>query len=250
MNRTLTVLMLAGLIGAATLGADAPATQPAAAPDPAVTTPAPTNDAANQANQGGRTGRRGRNNRTDTGGAGGTGGSASSGSIANPAGLDKYAVLKTRSIFIKGNQIVLPENSHPPFIPSNNNGLANKRSSSLVFNGVIVMGDEPNAMIEDQSSNGTVSLLRVGDRLAAGRLSSVTFDDITYEANGTQKRIFLGQNMDGETPTVAVAPPPAPPSTQPGAAGAAPAGTAPAAGGGDDVLAKMRAKRNAELGIK
>ena len=112
------------------------------------------------------------------------------------------------------------------------------------------MGDEPNAMIEDQGNNSRVYLLRVGDQLAAGRLSSVTFDDITYEANGTQKRIFLGQNMDGETPTVAVAPPPAPPSTQPGAAGAAPAGTAPAAGGGDDVLAKMRAKRNAELGIK
>jgi hypothetical protein len=135
----------------------------------------------------------------------------------------------------------------------------------LVFNGVIVVDNQANAMVEDQAQLKTY-LVQSGDAVSHGKVSAISFDSLTYEANGTSTPVLLGQNLLGQYPiALAAVPPPAPaaPTSQPAGAPVAP-GTAdsgtPAAGppaaaapGGsspDDILAKLRAKRNQELGIK
>jgi hypothetical protein len=169
---------------------------------------------------------------------------------------DPYAVLRGRSIFVKGNQTITSDSS--PSRPAGDSGLANHPGSALIFNGVIMVGDEANAMIEDTSSQ-KVTLVKAGDLIAAGKVSEITFDSLTYEANGQQKQVSLGENMDGVVPSNSVLAPAsagAPPVG--GAASTAAAGVAPpatSAGGGsgaspDEILARMRAKRNQELGIK
>jgi len=169
------------------------------------------------------------------------------------SGAEAYAVLKTRSIFVKGDQRIASDPVPGP--RGVDNGLRGKSGSTLVFNGVIFFGDEANAMIEDMGSN-TVSLVHAGDLIAAGTVSAISFDDLTYEANAQQRHVSLGQNMDGvipspvapttmpagATPTVDAAGAPAPGATTPPAPGAG--------GSAEDILARMKAKRNQELGIK
>jgi hypothetical protein len=241
-------LLIIGLLGIAMLGAADPATQPTA-------NPAPTPQSIRQE----RGSRRERSSR----------GGMSTPVIASAS--DPYAILRTRSIFVKGNQTLASE-SRPN--GSGFSGLTPKSTSpesALVFNGVIMVGDQAKALIQDTGS-GNVNLVSSGDLISGGRITAITFDNLTYEAKGKVNEVELGQNLNGLTPSVA--PPVAvvptsqpsgatPPAGTPGVAGtppeggpqgpppAAAVGTPPAGSSSpDDILAKLRAKRLQELGGK
>jgi hypothetical protein len=226
-----------GVVVLSGLGAVDPATQPSAPQVVAV----PMNDAQSNNNRGNN--RRNRNGRDRAGSA----------ILAS----DPYAALRTRSIFVKGNQALAPEgnSNRPTLVSSSFSGVP---EASLVFNGVILVGDDYNAMIEDTGSNKT-SLVRAGDSISAslGKITEITFDDLTYVSNNQSKHVSIGQNLLGMVPSqpgYAAAPTTMPAGGPPGAAATAGApAAAPPAGGGsspDDILARMKAKRLQELGVK
>jgi len=237
-------MFVIGLLGLGVLGAGEPATQPSS-PQPAVSSP-PAKESRTSNRQGRNRGNRG-------------GGSAS---VATATDVDPYPLLRTRSIFVKGNQRI-SDDSAPP---SRNNAFVQNTKfsgtaeSSLVFNGVIMVSDEANAMIEDTGSH-EVSLLKAGDLIAGGKITTVTFDQLTYQAKGKTNNVALGQTLEGLTPTFAATVAAAPTSQPAGAAppdGSAAVGTPPVGGpppppgisAADEILARMKAKRNQELGIK
>jgi hypothetical protein len=168
----------------------APATKPAVSAAPL----ASSNDNSSNRN---RSGRRNRGGRSD-----------SSGAIA---GADPYSVLQSRSIFVKGNQTVASD-SRPP-APQLNGPLSGRPEASLVFNGVIIVNDEADAMVEDLSTQ-IVTKVRTGDPIAGGRVSGISFDDLAYSANGRTLHVAIGQNLEGVTAVVAP-PPPTPAAVAP-----------------------------------
>ena len=253
--RTGLAVMLMGVVIVSSLSAADPATQPAAAaPAPSLT--AQGNDNQYNNNNNNRSSRRNR-------GGSGSGNSRDRGPVILAS--DPYAVLRTRSIFVKGNQAIASD-ANPAragFAPSG--PLVGQPEEKLVFNGVIMVSDEANAMIEDTGA-GKTSLVRAGDSISVGKVSAITFDELTYEASGKSHEITIGQNLAGNTPSQssysAPTPSPAPAATPAGgppgaapAAGAGAPGAQPAAapGGGsspEEILARLKAKRNQELGIK
>jgi hypothetical protein len=163
-------------------------------------------------------------------------------------------VLQTRSIFVKGNQTVAAD-SRSAFIPPSG-PLGGKPESSLVFNGVIVVNDEADALVEDLSTHEVVKV-RTGDAIAGGKVSGISFDDLAYLAKGRTLHVTIGQNLEGVTADTSALPPSPAISTPtaPAAGGGAPqpvgtpAAVAPAVPGEtstDDILAKMKARRAAE----
>jgi hypothetical protein len=243
-------LLVIGLLGLATLGAVEPATQPSSA--------APS---ASDTRQSTRQDRGNRRDRTSRGG-----GSTPVVATAN----DPYAILRGRSIFVKGNQTLANDSAPSQAGSGRPRPTITSPESALVFNGVIMVGDQPKALIQDTGS-GNVNLVSSGDLISGGKISAITFDNLTYEAKGKVNQVELGQNLNGLTPSVAppvvavptsqpsgatppagppgiaVTPPeggPAGPPPAAASAGAPPAGSSSA----DDILAKLRAKRQQELG--
>lgn len=240
----------------------APATAPvakAAAPTtaPVVRTAAPVvpvaeNDYTSRRDRG----RRGRGNRG-----------------AEPAlsGADAYSVLQTRSIFKKGDQTVAAVIGAPGgFIQGRFPGTP---ESALVFNGVINVNGEANALIENLGDS-TVATVRAGDALSGGRVSSITFDDLAYQRGTRTLHVQIGQNLEGVTasssyPLTSFSSPGTTPAgtgstaAVPGATGVAPppggAGTAapdtgtatpaaPSETSTDDIIARLKARRQQEQG--
>ena len=166
-----------------------------------------------------------------------------------------YAVLLNRSIFLKGRQVTARGSGvgggnagstgvAPTTLPVAAD--APRPEGHLVLNGVTLVGAEKYAFVEDAPA-GKVTKVRVGERIASGKVSAITFDAIDYDSNGKVTRVNIGQNLNGVQA--------APPSTRPAGADASASGggTAPAppAGGpGDDMLARLRARRQQELGGK
>ena len=150
--------------------------------------------------------------------------------------LMPYIVFNTRSIFMKGR---VP----PP--PTGGTGSTTQPTSTsparaeakIVFLGVTEADGVATAVFEDTSAGKIVSC-KAGDPLASGKITEVTIDSVTYESAGKAVRVLVGQNLDaGDGPAMASR------ATLSGST------TAPSGGdGGDDVVARMRAKRRQELG--
>ena len=157
-----------------------------------------------------------------------------------------FAVVQTRSIFVKGEQSLrtdrgggygtpsLPQPYHP--------------QASLVFNGVTVVGDRADAMIEDTNAH-KVFTVRVGELLAGGRVLAITFDNLDYMYGGKMTRVAIGQTLEGRAaadlpavaPTAGGGPPPA---DSAGTLGNT-VGMSP-----EDILARMKRRRQQEMGGK
>jgi hypothetical protein len=183
-------------------------------------------------------------------------------SVAAPTGVGSQSIneailpLRSRSIFIKGNQAVINNDSAPSSGRSFATGrLVGRPESALVFNGVTIVNGEADALIEDTSSN-RVTTVRPGDPIAGGKVSAITFDDLTYEVGHVGKRVAIGENLDGVEATFgsgsasSITPPSAPSTPASGVsastappAGAAPSGVAPAGASSEDILARMKAAR-------
>lgn len=170
---------------------------------------------------------------------------------------DPYAVLDTRSIFIKGDQTTA--SSAPRVIGDIGSGgfLPNRQASALIFNGVILVNDEALAMIED-SYTGNVVKVHAGDLISGGRVTGITFGDLAYEASGQTRHVEIGQTLEGQAPSSSSYSPPvaAGPTSMPAGglpATGTPAGPVTSSPGSstaglsqDDILAKLKARRAAE----
>ena len=231
-------LMLCGA-GPATV----PAAQPVASNAPAAQSADSSNNDRNNNNN--RRNRRGRGNNRDS-------------SAPVILAADPYAVLQTRSIFIKGDQRVAGTNG--PRSTGDNAQVGYFRTtqaSALIFNGVILVNDEPEALVEDTGS-GTVVRVRAGDPISGGRVSAITFGDLSYEVAGRSKHVEIGQTLEGQAPSSSSysSGSSAAPTSMP--AGGAPTGGPPAGGAvsppgsstsnlsPDDILARLKARRAAE----
>jgi len=222
----------------------APAVVSAAVPATAPTGASPMSAARSadqqSSNRQGRGGR-GRNNRGSSGGNGA--------SDALPAN-DPYAVLQRRSIFLKGNQNLIRDIAPRVEVPRNQFPGATERM--LVFNGVTIVDDKPEAFVEDLRSN-VVGTVKPGDAVAGGTVAVITFDDLAFQVNGQIRHVGLGQDFNGNA-AFAVAPTTAPVAAEPNApgqvvgAGASipPPVVTPSGMSSEDILARMKAKRQQE----
>ncbi len=180
--------------------------------------------------------------------------SISSGNVA-----DAYAILKTRSIFVKGDQSI-SQNPHSSDVPSAPSGpLVGRQEASLVFNGVISVNGEADALVEDLGSHNVV-VIRPGDPVAGGKVSSISFDDLAYETKGKTLHVEIGQNLEGTQPPdgalgdgSSTSPTTLPVNSGSGVTGGGGA-VVPAGAAGeisaDDLIAKMKARRLQESGGK
>jgi hypothetical protein len=157
-----------------------------------------------------------------------------------------FSAVRYRSIFVKGEQSLRPDGggyTRPAYVPT-----PSRPQASLVFNGVIVVGDRADAMIEDTNAH-RVFTVRVGELLAGGRVLAITFDNLDYQDGGKLTRVAIGQTLEGTAatslpdaaPTATGGPPP------PDAAGTLgnTVGMSP-----EDILARMKRRRQMEMGGK
>ena len=155
-----------------------------------------------------------------------------------------FSAVRYRSIFVKGEQSLRPEGggfTRPAYVPT-----PSRPQASLVFNGVIVVGDRADALIEDTNAR-KVFTVRVGELLAGGRVLAITFDGLDYMFGGKLTHVVIGQTLEGTTasqlpdvaPTAGGGPPP------PDAAGTLgnTVGMSP-----EDILARMKKRRQMEMG--
>jgi len=96
-----------------------------------------------------------------------------------------------RNIFVKGNQRPpRQENSGPigPLPPS---------ASQLVLTGVSLADNGKLGFLEDQQAS-TVTRVKVGDAIAAGKVVNITLDSLDYQdAGGKIIRVYVGYNLAG-----------------------------------------------------
>jgi len=112
-----------------------------------------------------------------------------------------FAILDTRSIFLKGH--VSPATAAPAGNASPSAVTSNSPESSIVFSGVTASDGVLAAMFEDTTA-GKIVLCKAGDAIARGKLTQITLDAVTYETPGRTTRVQVGQTLDaGEAPAVA-----------------------------------------------
>lgn len=173
-----------------------------------------------------------------------------------------FAVLTDRSIFYKGREVPAPRTYFPRTVgPATTNPTADAATiaaaaaaaaeQSLVFSGVTNVDNVIDAFIEDQNSS-KVTMYRIGEPIARGKITNITLDDLTYQANGKITHVAVGENLQGvmvQTTQPAVASS----SSGGGSSSATPApantSSSGASGGGDtnDVLERLRKRRQQEL---
>jgi hypothetical protein len=171
-----------------------------------------------------------------------------------------YALLLHRSIFIKGVQtnVIDPKRIGPTTGPTNADDVRAERN--LVFNG-LTESDEATALIEDIVSH-RMSKLHVGDSIASGKITRISFDDLDYTAvNGKVTTVQIGENLEGNAPSPTSAPSSYASSssgggTSGGNTGGSASGNNASGGGGagspapvnPSVLERMRQRRMQETG--
>jgi hypothetical protein len=145
---------------------------------------------------------------------------------------NEYIVLQTKSIFVKGHAADTSHSTPGGAAPSTNPTIA-RPEGSLVFNVITNTNGEPAALVEDVTT-GRTTTVKIGDAVAQGKVKSITFDALEYEAAGKVLTVKLGQNFEGAAASGSVTP----------------TGTtsAPSDSGGGDVLERLRRKRAAEMG--
>jgi hypothetical protein len=86
--------------------------------------------------------------------------------------------------------------------PATGKGEALAAETRWVLRGVLLQEGRFTAFLEDVSAR-TLRKLRAGDRVAGGRLESVSFDGLAYQANGVLTHVAIGHDLSGNA-----APPP------------------------------------------
>ncbi|MGD0768863.1 MAG: hypothetical protein ABSB42_11820 [Tepidisphaeraceae bacterium] len=102
-----------------------------------------------------------------------------------------YEEVGARNIFVKGNQ--RPPRQEAPGLP----GPLPPSPTQLVLTGVAVADNGKLAFLEDQQES-TITRVKVGDAIAAGKIVNITLDSLEYQdAGGKIVRVFVGYNLAG-----------------------------------------------------
>lgn len=121
--------------------------------------------------------------------------------------------------------------------------------SYFVLKGIVQQGSERIAFFEDLRTGGTVRA-RIGDTVARGKIHDITLDNVEYELDGKLTKTEVGKNLEGGISS--------PPLTyndliesaavSPGASATSSPSTEKASQGDeDDILKRLRERRQQEL---
>jgi hypothetical protein len=69
---------------------------------------------------------------------------------------------------------------------------------SVAFRGVLCPDEEYVAFVENVQTR-QISIVKVGDEIARGRVAAITLDTLAYDSGGKVHQIHLGQDLTGET---------------------------------------------------
>ena len=87
--------------------------------------------------------------------------------------------------------------------------------AAIAFRGVLQKDGVFTAYLED-GNTGQISIVRVGDTVAQGKVAAITLDSLLYTTpGGRQVRVSTGQALDGSIATAYTGTPASPPSTSP-----------------------------------
>jgi hypothetical protein len=239
MRRWILAIVLAG--SGVAIAAPGPTTQPTAQPAtrPFAVAPEPPStwtpySTGGQQRRGSENGRSRRGERGDRGASGFSAAPSSrpDGDIADPSALPQdFDILNYRNIFYKG---YLPSPDRPersgPATPERHSA-----ETTLIFNGVTITDGKPTAFLEN-TEQGTVVQVHVGDPIASGKVVDIALDSLDYQFNGRVIHVQIGQNLAGGSGWGTTAATTAPSST----------GSADA----DSLLEKLRLRRQQELNGK
>ena len=147
---------------------------------------------------------------------------------------ERYRVIMSRNIFAKDRQNLNPDGSAIPAVPKNAPKAPPKPESITVLAGVVERDGKLTAVLENRAT-GKSQVLRSGDAVAGGKVGAMTLDSIEYfNADGSVSVVVIGKTLDGGAP--------------PTVADAAGAQETPGASGvSNDILERMRKKRQEEL---
>jgi hypothetical protein len=120
-----------------------------------------------------------------------------------PAMPPDYDVLLRRSIFGLKR-------------PAGGGGRGEAAEARWVLRGVLLQEGHFTAFLEDVSAR-TLRKLRAGDPVAGGRLESVSFDGLAYQAAGVLTHVDIGQDLSGNTAPPPTTSPAGPPTRKPSA---------------------------------
>ncbi len=163
-----------------------------------------------------------------------------------------YSIFNFRSLFMRGRVPAAGRDAGSARESSSFNRTGNgfkTPEEEFVFNGVTQTDEGAEAFIESLSTK-KVSLVRVGQSIATGKITGISIHTLQYTTGGRAIRIEIGQNLAGlvAEPSIAAS---SSPTTQPGPSPSGTPGAAgPLPGGTDDILERMRKRREQELGGK
>lgn len=155
-------------------------------------------------------------------------------SVAAATFPQEYRILLTRSVF--SNQ---PERRGARGGAAES-GPSRSYEATLTFRGAMRDGSQYVAFIEDNGSNKTMRL-KVGEKLGRGEIRGISLNQLVYQIGDRTLPIEIGGTLSG-TGIIAATQPAAGPSTGTQAASASPSS------GGDDLLERMRKRRQQEGG--
>jgi hypothetical protein len=107
---------------------------------------------------------------------------------------NEYALLTTRSIFLKGRAPLGGAGAG-----ATTREAPKRLEDLLVFNGATIndVDGEAIGFVEDTSSPGKVTRVKVGDPLAHGKVARITLSQLDYESAGKVSTIEIGQSLSG-----------------------------------------------------
>lgn len=111
-----------------------------------------------------------------------------------PSYRERYSVLSERNIFLK-------ERGRPVYTPRESTRSSSETSRppmevSFILTGVILEEGQIRAFVED-TTQGKVLRLAIGDAVARGRVSDIAIDGIEYDVDGRRSWVDIGKTLAG-----------------------------------------------------
>jgi hypothetical protein len=111
-----------------------------------------------------------------------------------PASWEEYRVVVAKNIFVRNRSSRREEGPvRQPAPPP-------PAERYIVVRGAVQQGKESLAFLEDVRT-GTTSVLRAGDAVASGHLTTITLDYVEYESDGVTRTVKIGQNLEADVPS-------------------------------------------------
>ncbi len=162
---------------------------------------------------------------------------------------DRYNVILRKNIFAKDRQNLNADGSTPPVVKTTVKEPP-KPEALTVLVGVVERDGKLSAMLENRGT-GKTQVLHSGDSVAGGKIGTITLDSIEYSAAnaGSAVTVSIGRTLEGGAPPMATdAKTGESTATTSSASGGTAAPAVPAApSGSNDILERMRKKRQEEL---